>query len=343
MPPNDLDTDLLLLSRQHALGARDRERLQRQLEASQEVRVSRDVLEALDADAQVQSGDDARLQRLVDEAIRPTPRLRLTRRPQQIVLVAALVIGSAGLAAANSQLGPTIRDFGRVLDKVFGGGEQASRPPNIPPSERQPQIGHTAAASAAPDARLEASETAEKVEQDAAEASETQANAEAITKAAQPAPTPASAAPTNDPSPKAPTTNRQGPTQSKSAFPLDTKAAGAAGMFAEANRARRNGRTSHAKALYEQLVQRHPGAGESAMAMLTLGRLELSSGRAQQALTWFRRYQRRGATLMLAEALLGEREALIALGRAQQAKAVTERLCKAYPTARYPVCYNTSQ
>ena len=108
---------------------------------------------------------------------------------------------------------------------------------------------------------------------------------------------------------------------------------GAATLFAEASRARRQGRTTEAINLYQQLQRRHPGTAEAREADLALGML-YSGGSPGAALTHFRRYRTRGGPLV-PEALWGEAQALSASGRSDEAREIYETLFTRYPQSAY--------
>ena len=108
---------------------------------------------------------------------------------------------------------------------------------------------------------------------------------------------------------------------------------GPAALFAEASRARREGRTDRALVLYETLQSRHPTSAEARAADLALGMLYAGHS-PQMALTYFRRYRNHGGPL-LPEALWGEAQALSALGRSDEARAIYRTLLANYPRSAY--------
>ncbi len=103
-------------------------------------------------------------------------------------------------------------------------------------------------------------------------------------------------------------------------------------LFARASRARREGRSAEAIALYERLDSVYPSSAEAQQAALTLGELYLQNGSAEAALRRFRSYSGRA---LVAEALWGEARALGRLGRVEEERRVLERLCREAPTSPY--------
>jgi len=106
-----------------------------------------------------------------------------------------------------------------------------------------------------------------------------------------------------------------------------------AALFAQASRARRHGQISEAIALYLDLQRRHPSAAEAHAADIALGML-YSGSSPRVALTHFRRYLQRGGPLA-PEALWGQSQALSALGRTDEARAVWRILLARYPRSAY--------
>jgi len=106
-----------------------------------------------------------------------------------------------------------------------------------------------------------------------------------------------------------------------------------AALFAEASRARRQGRTGQAIALYQQLQRRFPGAAEARASDLALGLL-YSQSSPESALTHFRRYLSSGGPLA-PEALWGQAQALSALGRHDEARKTYRTLLTRYPRSAY--------
>ncbi len=95
----------------------------------------------------------------------------------------------------------------------------------------------------------------------------------------------------------------------------------AAALFADANRARRDGNADRAVMLYRSLQGRYPGSSESELSRALLAQLLLDRGSPEAALAGFDRYLAEGAPVLGAEALVGRARALEQLGRTAQAAA----------------------
>ncbi len=106
-------------------------------------------------------------------------------------------------------------------------------------------------------------------------------------------------------------------------------------LFSAANKARSRGDATSALALYARLQSEYPSAPEALAARISIGMLELQRGRASAALTQFRAYRDAQARSLRAEALWGEAEALRALGRSGEERAVLERLLLDHPASAY--------
>jgi TolA-binding protein len=110
------------------------------------------------------------------------------------------------------------------------------------------------------------------------------------------------------------------------------RAEAASEIFERANRARREGRTGEAMALYERLGLLAPGSVQAEQADLALGELNLQKGTADEALRHFRRYR---GQAMSAEALWGETRALRQLGRLAEEREALGTLCRRFPSSPY--------
>ena len=155
-------------------------------------------------------------------------------------------------------------------------------------------------------------------------------------RAAAEAPAPSATLEPSADEPVEPARARPTPAPRVAAAAAETHASGAgdaAALFAEASRARRQGRPGEAIRLYQQLQRRHPAAAEARAADLALGVL-YSRGAPGTALTHFRRYQRRGGPLA-PEALWGQAQALSALGRSDEARKIYRTLLTRYPRSAY--------
>src|SRR5262249_34938822 len=85
-------------------------------------------------------------------------------------------------------------------------------------------------------------------------------------------------------------------------------------LFAQANRARRDGRIADAIALYRRLEHEYADSMQARDARVSLGQLYLRGGSAKLALAEFNDYLTRGGALS-AEAMWGRANALAELGR----------------------------
>jgi len=106
-----------------------------------------------------------------------------------------------------------------------------------------------------------------------------------------------------------------------------------AAIFAEGNRARRQGRTAQAVTLYQQLQHRFPSSVEAHSADIALGMLYAETS-PKAALTHFRRYLAMGGPLV-PEALWGQARALDALGKLEDARASWRDLLTRFPGSAY--------
>jgi TolA-binding protein len=119
-----------------------------------------------------------------------------------------------------------------------------------------------------------------------------------------------------------------------SASAAHVETASAAQLFARANAARRSGDVERALPLYRRLLTEFGASREARTAEVTMARLLLDTqGNATEALGLFQRYQREQPDGTLAEeAVLGEAEALKALGRRADEAAAWSRLVERFPT-----------
>ncbi len=95
----------------------------------------------------------------------------------------------------------------------------------------------------------------------------------------------------------------------------------AAALFADANRARRDGNAERAVTLYRALQSGYPSSSESELSRALLAQLLLDRGSPEAALAGFDRYLAQGAPVLSAEALVGRARALEQLGKPAQAAA----------------------
>lgn len=109
----------------------------------------------------------------------------------------------------------------------------------------------------------------------------------------------------------------------------------AAELFAMANDARRGRNIPTSRSLYVALQTAYPRSVEAVTSFVTLGRLELDSGRSNDALVQFDRYLAAGATELREDAMAGRASALESLGRRDDEKHAWEALLGAYPRSLF--------
>jgi len=105
----------------------------------------------------------------------------------------------------------------------------------------------------------------------------------------------------------------------------------AAALFADANRARRDGNADRAVALYRSLQSRFPSSSESEVSRALLAQLLLERGNPDAALAGFDRYLAADAPVLGAEALVGRARALEQLGKSAQAAAAWKEVQSRFP------------
>jgi TolA-binding protein len=113
--------------------------------------------------------------------------------------------------------------------------------------------------------------------------------------------------------------------------PDAASAAAAAALFAEANRARRDGNADRAVSLYGALQSRYPSSAESALSRALLAQLLLDRGSPDAALAGFDRYLAQDAPVLGAEALVGRARSLEQLGKTAGAVAAWAEVQKRFP------------
>jgi len=105
----------------------------------------------------------------------------------------------------------------------------------------------------------------------------------------------------------------------------------AAALFADANRARRDGNAERAVSLYRALQSRYPSSPESELSRALLAQLLLDRGSPEAALAGFDRYLAEGTPVLAAEALVGRARALEQLGQSAQAAAAWQEVQSRFP------------
>lgn len=102
-------------------------------------------------------------------------------------------------------------------------------------------------------------------------------------------------------------------------------------LFADANRARRDGNVERAVSLYRTLQSRYPSSSESELSRALLAQLLLDHGNPEAALAGFDRYLADGVPVLSAEALVGRARALERLGKLAQAAAAWRQVQSRFP------------
>ncbi len=105
----------------------------------------------------------------------------------------------------------------------------------------------------------------------------------------------------------------------------------AAGLFAEANQARRNGDVDRAVGLYQALQTQYAGSQESQLSRALLAQMLLDHGRPAAALSGFERYLAQDSPVLSAEALVGRARALEALGKLEEAGVAWQQVQSRFP------------
>jgi TolA-binding protein len=292
-------TDVLCQARRRPLSRDEQTRLEELVGQSPEARLLHSAGLSFDRDSSAQQDDDVLIARIAAVAERSaTPGVRPARRrrrPLFTLLVAALAI--AGTAGAGAGVVYLVRAPEAATRTV---SQNLAPPSDVQPVAAKPVLRHaTPAISSAP---------AELAEQAASEA--------------EGAPPPGVGPATPTPAGK----------HGDRTTPLPV--VGASALFEQANRKRLEGDTAGAVMLYRSLTQRHPGSAEAHLAQLSLGKLLLSSNSAGAALEHFRHAAASGGALA-AEGIWGEANALRALGRTSEERAVLERLLVLHPNGAY--------
>lgn len=105
----------------------------------------------------------------------------------------------------------------------------------------------------------------------------------------------------------------------------------AASLFADANRARRDGNVDRAVGLYRTLQSRYPNSSESELSRAMLAQMLLDRGNPEAALAGFDRYLADDSPVLSAEALVGRARALEQLGKSTQAMAAWRQVQSRFP------------
>jgi len=109
----------------------------------------------------------------------------------------------------------------------------------------------------------------------------------------------------------------------------------AASLFHDASAARRAGDLGRARALYTELQSSFSSSNEARVSRVSLGKLLLGAGHADEAERQFRSYLALGAGDLGEEALVGRADALGRLGRRDDERSVWQELLARYPSSVY--------
>jgi len=121
--------------------------------------------------------------------------------------------------------------------------------------------------------------------------------------------------------------------ESKAPAPSVAAQSAAAALFAEANRARRDGNVERAVGLYRDLQSLYPGSGESELSRALLAQVLLERGNAEAALTAFDRYLATDSPVLNAESMVGRARCLEQLGRRDQAVVAWQLVQSRFPNS----------
>jgi hypothetical protein len=125
------------------------------------------------------------------------------------------------------------------------------------------------------------------------------------------------------------------PTPPRKTTAKPTEQASASEMLAKARALTHAKKLGPAVAAYEALLAAHPSSAEARAATVSLGRVQLSRGRAKPALKAFDRYLQGGAGTLAEEAHWGRIQALHALGRKRERDEATTAFASKFPGSMY--------
>jgi len=125
------------------------------------------------------------------------------------------------------------------------------------------------------------------------------------------------------------------PAPARKATTKPTVQSSASEMLAKARALTHAKKLGPAAAAYEALLAAHPTSAEARAATVSLGRVELTRGRAKHALRAFDRYLQGGAGTLAEEAHWGRIQALHALGRKSERDQATTAFASKFPGSMY--------
>jgi len=335
---NKID-DLLIRRRRGELSDADERRLLTAVQGSREHRLSFSVGEAFERAGAPQPGDDALVRRIVRQVDgewsgtfpRVVPRPRFSRWvsvPLLIAGAAAASIGGYRSLDRRAESGPTERSAAAPAAAV---AELKAAPLVAAPAPQPVAVGE-------PVPVLEPVPVPAPAR--TAAAPRVAVRAPAVAKVAPRAPR---SKPSELPPPAAAPMRASLPPvaalEPAQGLPVEAEPSGdngesARALFRRATRLRQTDWEA-AAALFEQLTLRHAESAEAGVAEMALGKHALAEGQPQQALRWFRAYQRRPAGELAAEALWGQARALESLGDSPRARELWRQLVEQYPGSAY--------
>lgn len=130
--------------------------------------------------------------------------------------------------------------------------------------------------------------------------------------------------------------NAPPPAEVPTSVNAEAPAESAASIFERANAARHRADDVAAARLYRELLERYPRSREANATRVIVGRMQLTRGEAESALSLFDAYLAESSTGTLTEqALVGRAQALKKLGRQADARAAWRALLEAFPNSAY--------
>ncbi len=311
---SDWPLDLIVRARRGELSASEEQRLKQCLRSSPTLRVAHLVGSDFDRVGEVEPGDDQQVRRFVADAMRRhTNARRGWRGPRRLVTgllaVAFLLSGTTALGWWHGWVRLAFLSSPEVAASASAQGTAVPVAP--PPRPRRPTAAPSADSSNKPEPEVPS-----------------------VPPPSRARPEPESLARQRSTTPRLQSGSRDGSTAAFASVESDSLTA--EGLFSSANQARRAGQNARAIAMFQQLQTQFPSSAEAQLSRLSLGRVWLAQGRAQQALDQFSSYLATGGPLT-EEALLGRARALAALGRLDEERAAWRTLQGRFPNSVYKV------
>lgn len=309
-PRDDLE-DLGVLARRGRLSSTEQRAFEQALDTSSALRASYQVGCDFDRIGAVRPGDDALIARVVERVTAKPKRFRARRRARWVglTLAATLAAGSAAAVWGPPWLPQSSPPPAHSTEPAPPAHAPPARPRTtrpLPPSLPTPSADPVASS---PPLDAQPVELTAPATPTTPPLSAESSVPERRTQTALPTPTPTA--------------------------PAATPESTAAILFRDANRARRDGQTSRAIALYTELEQRFPGSEEARLSYVSLGKLLLASGRAAEADRKFAAYLAGGGRALAEEALVGRAQSLRQLGRTGEERRIWQTLLREFPSSVY--------